>query len=199
MAEYNKHSNQGIKSSPAQKIEQAMKEKENRVRLRQDRDVSIDNDNRKYLKHSMRFFTLPAVDLNKPDDVQERIAMYLDACAEDEMKPTLVGMCLALGIDRVYFYKIRTGGTKYCAETVNVLKRASDFLNAQMEAYMENGKINPVSGIFLMKNHFNYTDEQKVVVEPTQNLGDSIEQKALEDKYKEALPDIETSAEEQEE
>lgn len=194
-----KYKNPAEQQTPAQKIEKIMQKKENRVRLREDKDASIDNDNRKYLRHSMRFFNLPLVDLNNVQDVHDRIALYFNACDEDEMKPTLVGLCVALGISRQYFYKIREGMSPYSKEVVDTLKRTSDILNAQMENYMQNGKINPVSGIFLMKNHYHYTDEQKVVVEPNQNLGDSIEQKALEDKYKEALPDIETSAEEQEE
>ena len=41
-------------------------------------------------------------------------------------------------------------------------------LTAQMEDYMQNGKINPVSGIFLMKNNMGYQDKQEVVVTPNQ-------------------------------
>ena len=34
------------------------------------------------------------------------------------------------------------------------------------EQYMQQGKINPVSGIFLGKNHYGYQDRQDVVVTP---------------------------------
>ena len=35
-----------------------------------------------------------------------------------------------------------------------------------MENYMQNGKINPVSGIFLMKNNFGYQDKTEYVLTP---------------------------------
>ena len=40
----------------------------------------------------------------------------------------------------------------------DTIKRARDLINAQMEDFMQNGKINPVAGIFLMKNNMNYTE-----------------------------------------
>lgn len=52
-----------------------------------------------------------------------------------------------------------------------------------MENYMQNGKINPVAGIFLMKNNMGYQDKQEVVVTPNQQLGEQIPAEALEKKY----------------
>jgi hypothetical protein len=37
------------------------------------------------------------------------------------------------------------------------------------ENYMQNGKINPVSGIFLGKNNFGYQDKQEYVLTPNSN------------------------------
>ena len=37
------------------------------------------------------------------------------------------------------------------------------------EHYMQNGKINPVSGIFLGKNNFGYQDKTEYVVTPNTN------------------------------
>jgi hypothetical protein len=34
------------------------------------------------------------------------------------------------------------------------------------ENYMQTGRINPVSGIFLGKNHYGYQDKQDVVITP---------------------------------
>jgi hypothetical protein len=39
----------------------------------------------------------------------------------------------------------------------------------QWENYMQNGKINPVSGIFLGKNNFGYQDKTEYVVTPNVN------------------------------
>ena len=37
-------------------------------------------------------------------------------------------------------------------------------LNALMEDYVQNGKINPVPALFLLKNNFGYKDTQEFVV-----------------------------------
>ena len=63
-----------------------------------------------------------------------------------------------------------------------------------MTDYMQNGKINPVAGIFLMKNNFGYTDEQKLVVQPEQPLGSVEDPKKIEEKYAESVV-IDTTAE----
>ena len=42
-----------------------------------------------------------------------------------------------------------------------------------MEEYIQNGKVNPVAGIFLAKNHFGYTNETEIVVTPNQQNLDS--------------------------
>ena len=37
--------------------------------------------------------------------------------------------------------------------------------------FFQNGKINPASGIFILKNHFGYRDVQDLVLEPKQPHG----------------------------
>ena len=80
---------------------------------------------------------------------------------------------MALGIDRRRLWEIKTGapmGGHTAHElptlTVDSIKKAYDFLETLWENYMHNGKINPVSGIFLGKNNFGYQDKQDIVVTP---------------------------------
>ena len=47
---------------------------------------------------------------------------------------------------------------------MNTLKRAYDSINSYYEHMMNNGKINPVAGIFLMKNNLGYKDQTDYVV-----------------------------------
>ena len=69
------------------------------------------------------------------------------------------------------------------AESRNLIKKAYQVLNAQMENYMQNGKINPVAGIFLMKNNMGYVDKQEMVLTPNQQLGDQVSPEDLQRKY----------------
>lgn len=54
---------------------------------------------------------------------------------------------------------------------------------------MQTGKINPVSGIFLMKNNFGYADKQEVVLTPNNPLGDQTTNEELEQRYLESVAD----------
>ena len=53
--------------------------------------------------------------------------------------------------------------------------------------YMQNGKINPVSAIFLAKNNFGYADKQEYVLTPNQQQ-ETIDPATIEAKYAE-LPE----------
>jgi hypothetical protein len=52
---------------------------------------------------------------------------------------------------------------------------------------MQNGKINPVSGIFLGKNNFGYQDKQEYVLTPSSGV-EAVDAKTIEAKYAE-LPE----------
>ena len=73
-------------------------------------------------------------------------------------------------------------------ESRGILKKAYELLDLNMNNLMLNGKINPVSGIFLMKNHYGYRDQQDVVVAKDNLLGDATDNKALEEKYMKSIP-----------
>ena len=146
-------------------------------------------DNRKYILHSLRLADLGKVDLTSVDEVAQRIRTYFEICADDDMKPSVAGLAVALDIDRTYLWEIRAGRKGKNPEVANTLKRAMKLLDLQMVDYMQNGKINPVSGIFLMKNNFGYADKQEVVLTPNNPLGDTKDTKALEEKYIDSVVD----------
>ena len=51
-------------------------------------------------------------------------------------------------------------------ESSEVIKKAYKIMEELWENYMQNGKINPVSGIFLGKNNYGYQDKTDVVITP---------------------------------
>lgn len=51
-----------------------------------------------------------------------------------------------------------------CAAATTAIKKAYDNLEYLWENYMQQGKINPVSGIFLGKNNYGYQDKTEFVV-----------------------------------
>jgi len=146
-------------------------------------------DNTKYINHALRLADLPKIDISNTKQVEDRINEYFRICAEEDTKPSVVGMALALDVSRVYLWEIREGKKCKNSDVANTIKRAMTILDLQMVEYMQNGKINPASGIFLMKNNFGYKDEQKLTVEPQSPIGDTKTLDALTEQYKTAAID----------
>jgi len=147
------------------------------------------DENKRYIKHVMETFKMPKIDINDPAQVQARIEWYFNHCIKDGMKPTVAGICNALKIDRQTFYRWGTGDRR--SETPEyglMVKNAKSTIQDLWEQYASDGKVNPVTFIFLMKNHFGYADKQEVVVTPNAPLGDTTDIKALEDQYRDSVP-----------
>ena len=145
-------------------------------------------DNARYLGHALAMWNLPALDLDDDAAVEERIGWYFKHCQDDDMKPTVNGLAAALGVSRQTLHRWATGerrGEK--SDRGDLIKRAYDLLQQLWEDYMLNGKVNPVSGIFLGKNHFGYTDKQEVTLTPGTPLGEPVDQAALEEKYADVI------------
>lgn len=138
--------------------------------------VTEPGDNSKYITVSMQLFKLPSIDLRDPEQVAERLTEYFRIHMDADLKPTVAGMAMALGIDRRRLWEIRAGvptSNRWVEDlptpTKDSIKRAYDFMENMWECYMLNGKINPVSGIFLGKNNFGYQDKTEYVVTPNVN------------------------------
>ena len=138
--------------------------------------VTEPGDNQKYIGVSLQLFNLPTIDLRKPEQVEERLSEYFKIHFEADLKPTVAGMAMALGIDRRRLWEIKTGAStsnRWVEElptlTKDSIKKAYDFMENLWEHYMHNGKINPVSGIFLGKNNFGYQYKTEFVVTPNVN------------------------------
>lgn len=139
-----------------------------------------EGDNAKILGVNIKLFNMPKVDLHDPEAVAERLTEFFMLYAENDMKPTVAGMGMALGLDRRRLWEIKVGATQgrgeidtLPGEVRDSIKKAYSLMENMWESYMNSGKINPVSGIFLGKNNFGYQDKQEMVLTPnTQNESD---------------------------
>ena len=132
-------------------------------------------DNTRIVQTNMKFFNMPAIDLHDPSAVQERLCEYFQIYAEADLKPTVAGMGMALGLDRRRLWEIKSGtlvggvGKQHLPEeTLGLIKKAYEILETTMENSATSGKINPVMSIFMMKNHFGYQDKTEYVLTPNQ-------------------------------
>jgi hypothetical protein len=132
-------------------------------------------DNSRYLNIGMQLMKLPAIDLHNAEAVEKRLDEFFQIHFENDMKPTVSGMGMALGVDRRRLWEIKTGkfgntrGLQNLPQgTTEAIKKAYILMENLWENYMQNGRINPVSGIFLGKNNFGYLDKTEYVLTPNQ-------------------------------
>lgn len=144
-------------------------------------------DNSRYLRYAMASLSLPPIDISDPNQVEQRIFDYFEYCIDHDRKPNMVGMANWLGVDKTTVNSWKRGE---CREATHspVIRKAIDVLEELWVDYMQNGKVNPASGIFLGKNMFGYKDQQDITIRPDSPYG---EQKSIEQIEKEydALPE----------
>ena len=140
-------------------------------------------DNSKAIGIIMQFNNLPVVDLKNPEAVRDRINLFYQMCFDNDFKPTVSSYAASLGYSRKGLWALineqERGWANLPTLTLDYLKRGYDSLEQLWEYYMQNGKINPVSGIFLGKNNFGYVDKTEYTIEPKATLDES----DLEKKY----------------
>jgi hypothetical protein len=134
-----------------------------------------DGDNTKYLMANVELMNMSDIDIKDPEAVRQRINDYFKLYAQYDMKPTVAGLGMALGLDRRRLWEIKVdapvgghGEQHLPSETVDSIKKAYKLMENLWETYMNSGKINPVSGIFLGKNNFGYQDKTEYVLTPNQ-------------------------------
>ena len=148
-------------------------------------------DNTKFLQLNIELFNMEKIDLHDEEAVAKRLDEYFMLYAKYDTKPTVAGMAMALGMNRRTLIAIvndyATGGSGYKTalpqEVALIIKKAHSLLENLWENYSTNGKINPVTAIFLGKNNFGYQDKTEYVVTPNVHQDnydpDSIRQRYL--------------------
>lgn len=141
-------------------------------------------ENAKFLTHSIKLAALPQVNMKDAEQVEARIGEYFRICIEDDAKPSITGLSLAFGIDRRRMWDFREGRRGDLPQANrDMLKKADLIIENQMVQYMQNGSIQPVAGIFLLKACHGYKEEQTLVVEKRDVLEFSKSQEQLFEAY----------------
>lgn len=128
---------------------------------------------------------LPTEPLNHNDvaEMERRFEHYLKLCAEWDMKIGNQAAYAAIGIDKGTAWEWENRSLGNPART-DFIKRVRQFCAMYREGLMEDGKVNPVTGIFWQKNYDGMKDQQEVVLTPnTSPLGEQKDAEALKQKY----------------
>lgn len=108
---------------------------------------------------------LPPIDISDPEQVKQRISDYLDFCEINDKKPSPIALASWLGVSRETLNTWKRGEFRNDTHS-DMIKKAYLIMEEVWYDLMQNGKINPGSGIFLGKNMFGYKDVADVVVTP---------------------------------
>lgn len=135
---------------------------------------------------------LPMLSWEKPLTAEAKIARvreYFEYCFNNDVRPSIPGLSFAEGISVSQFNEIAFRQTKDDRAVADEYLKSRMFINILLEQFTETSKINPVVGIFLLKNHFGYKDVQEHKVVAEDPYGTILNRSELAEKYREALPD----------
>ena len=115
--------------------------------------------------------TLPPIDISDPEQVRQRISEYLDFCELNDKKPSPIAMASWIGVSRDTINSWKRGECRNETHS-DIIQKAMIIMEEVWYDMMQNGRINPASGIFIAKNWFGYKDVADVVVTPNNPLQD---------------------------
>lgn len=104
----------------------------------------------------LRSWSRPETD----EEIEKRVSEYFQFCIRRQIRPGVEGLCLALGRTRQGLIVMQNSGGRRGA----AIDRAKGLLAALLEEWSLSGKINPVTFIFLAKNHYGYRDKSELEV-----------------------------------
>lgn len=178
-----------------QNINEAVTDIVKQKRKRQDRtDFMVPHtepgDIAKMLSQAMTISQWPDIDTDDPEQVKQRVNQYHMFCIQNDIKPDMPGLALSLGVTRKTLWAWENGVDSNKSVAVrNVIKKAREINEIMMTQMMANGKINPVAGIFFLKNSHDYRDQQDVVITPNNPL-DGMDPDQTRSRYLQALPEV---------
>lgn len=129
------------------------------------------------------------IDLNCLEDVAECTQIYLQACANEGVYPSVMGLSVyGFGISRQALnqYMLRNPNSK----TTEYLHRIKDIMADILTDQSLKNNCNPVQAIFQLKNHFEHTDKVEETPPPVEVLGEAPTAQEIIERYTD-LPDTE--------
>ena len=139
-------------------------------------------DNAYYLRHALVSYDLPPIDISDPKQVEQRVKDYFGWCLENDQKPKVMGMANWLGISRDTLNSWKRGEWRSGAHT-EIMRKAFGLMEELWEGYMQDNKINTVSGIFLGKVMFGYREPTEIVITPGQPIAEAQDPDQIAERY----------------
>ena len=118
----------------------------------------------KYTRFALDVYMIDTPDLHDAEQVNKAIIEYFRHCDEYRLKPGNMGLYACLGINRTEMSDILHGKikNKVSADALVIIKKALRAMSLYRETLALDGKVNPVTYIFMAKNYDHMTDTQTI-------------------------------------
>lgn len=144
--------------------------------------------NAKVTAFMMEIMPKEPLDLQDVPEMERRFLNYVQKCSEWDMKVGNQAAYMAIGITKEQAWEWENV-TKGNPARTYFIKKVRQFCGVFREGLMQDGKVNPVTGIFWQKNYDGMKDQTEMVLTPNNPLGEQKDMKALEQKYLESAYD----------
>ena len=117
--------------------------------------------------YALAVFRAPIPDLHNPEEVNAAIINYFENCQQHGLRPGNLGLYAALGLSRQDYNAIINGRvkSKVSPDCIDMMKKAVRAIGVYREGLALEGKINPVTYIFMGKNYDGLEDQTKLAIQ----------------------------------
>lgn len=144
--------------------------------------------NAKVTAFMMEIMPKEPLDTQDVAEMERRFMNYVQKCSEWDMKVGNQAAYMAIGITKEQAWEWENV-VKGSPARSDFVKKVRQFCGVFREGLMQDGKVNPVTGIFWQKNYDGMKDQTEMVLTPNNPLGEQKDMKALEQKYLESAYD----------
>lgn len=99
------------------------------------------------------------------EGLQKDMGEYFDLCANTQTVPTITSLALWLGVNKDTIYEHANNSNSPFSD---ILKNTITYCHSIMQNGTVEGKINPVTYIFISKNDYSMRDDKNITVSATQ-------------------------------
>ena len=139
--------------------------------------------NSKMIKFMLDITPTEPIDLWDVEAMEKRFIRYLEICAERDIKVGNMAAYYAIGIDKGIVVDWLRQDPNMRNERTVFIKKVQQVCAMSRENLMQDGKVNPVVGIFWQKNYDGMKDQTETIITPNNPLGDATDSETLKRRY----------------
>lgn len=109
------------------------------------------------------------------EQLQQDMGEFFELCANTQTVPTITSLALWLGVDKTTIYEHANNSNSPFS---TILKNTLTYCHSVMQNGTVEGKINPVTYIFISKNDYGMRDDKNITVSATQGSNVNTEETA---------------------